>query len=87
MLDAREAEIRQNYDYFQEVVATAMEDHAGEVALIHQREIVGYFASAAEAVKCGMDRFGDLPFSVQRVIDRPIDIGFLSHAANHGIAV
>lgn len=87
MLDSREAEIRQNYDFFRGVVASAMEDHAGKVALLHSREIVGYFENAAEAVKHGTERFGDLPFSVQRVIDRPIDIGFLSHATNHGIAV
>ena len=87
MLDSRETEIRQNYDFFQEVVTEAMEDHAGEIALLRNREIVGYFPNAAEAVKHGTDQFGDLPFSVQRVIDRPIDIGFLSHAANHGIAV
>lgn len=87
MLDKREIEIRRNYDFFQGVVGTLMPDHAGEVALLHDCSVVAFFRSAGEAVKEGAARFGALPFSVQRVIDRPIDLGFLSHAADNGIAV
>ena len=87
MLDKHVSEIQRNFDFFQSVVPSIMDEHAGKMALIHDCIIVGYFDSPGEAVKAGADRFGDLPFSVQRVIDRPIDIGFLSHATDHGISV
>ena len=87
MAGAREVEIRQNYTFFQGVVASLMDQHAGKFALIHGCKIVGYYGSAGEAVAAGTSRFGESPFSVQRVINRPIDLGFLSHATNNGIAV
>jgi hypothetical protein len=87
MAEARELEIRQNYSFFKGVVASLMDQHAGQYALIRRREIVGYYASAGEAVTDGARQFGDSPFSVQRVINRPIDLGFLSHATDNGLAV
>jgi pyruvate/oxaloacetate carboxyltransferase len=87
MLDNQVKEIRRNFEFFQSVVGTIMADHAGEIALIHGQNIVGYFPSADDAVHEGAKRFGSLPFSVQRVINRPIDLGFLSHATDNGCAV
>lgn len=87
MLDAREIEIRKNYAFFKDVVGTIIAEHAGEVALLRGGAIVGYYGNPGEAVKAGSERFGNLPFSVQRVVDRPIDLGFLSHAADNGITV
>lgn len=87
MIDTREIEIRRNYDYFKGVVANVIADHGGEVALIHKCAIVGFYSTPVEAVTEGAHRFGNLPFSVQHVIDRPIDLGFLSHATDNGITV
>jgi hypothetical protein len=87
MVVAREVEIRQNYSYFKSVVASMMAEHAGQFALIRSCEVVDVFETAGEAVSAGAVRFGELPFSVQRVINRPIDLGFLSHAADNGITV
>jgi len=87
MAGAREQEIRQNYTFFKGIVASLMDKHAGQFALIRDQQIVGYFDSAGAAVADGNGRFGDTPFSVQRVINRPIDLGFLSHATNNGITV
>ncbi len=87
MFDPREAEIRKNYAFFKGVVASMMADHAGKTVLIHGEAIVAVYETPAEAVVEGTRRFGNLPFSVQRVINRPIDLGFLSHATDNGIAV
>jgi hypothetical protein len=87
MPEPREVNIRANYSYFQGVVASLMEDHEGQVALIRDCAIIAYYDTAGEAVAEGARQFGDLPFSVQRVINRPIDLGFLSHAAHNGITV
>lgn len=87
MLTARELEIRRNYAFFKDLVSSAMADHSGETALIHKCSIIDYYSTAGEAVRAGMDRFGELPFSIQRVIDKPIDLGFLSHATDNGDTV
>lgn len=84
MLSEREIEIRKNYAFFQDQLSDLMAEHAGEVALIRKCAIIGYYSNASEAVHEGASRYGALPFSVQHVIDRPIDLGFLSHAADHG---
>lgn len=83
----RELEIRQNYCFFKNIVPSLMDQHAGKFALIHDCQIIDYYESASDAVTHGSKRFGNSPFSVQLVINRPIDLGFLSHATNNGIAV
>ena len=87
MQQSREAEIVANFQFFQGVVGSLMASHAGDYALLQSQQIVDYFRSAADAVREGVQRFGDRPFSVQHVINRPIDLGFLSHAADNGISV
>ena len=87
MAGAREAEIRQNYTFFKGIVSGMMDQHAGKYALIHDCRVIDVYETAGEAVAEGTRRFGDSPFSVQRVINRPIDLGFLSHATDNGIAV
>ena len=81
----RDIEIRRNYDYFKSIVGTLMSDHSGEVALIHDQNVVAFYPTAIDAVQAGSKRFGDVPFSIQEVVDHPIDLGFLSHASDNGI--
>ena len=86
MTSERVIEIRENYTFFEGVVGELMSDHAGEYALLHDRKIVGLYPQVSTAIIEGQNRFGRAPFSVQRVMDRPIDLGFLSHASDSGIA-
>jgi len=87
MAGSREAEILQNYTFFKGIVSSMMDEHAGKFALIHACTLIEICETAGEAVAEGARRFGEAPFSVQRVINRPIDLGFLSHAADNGLAV
>lgn len=87
MIDAREMEIVRNYRYFSTVVNAAMANHEGEYALLRDCEIVEFFPTASAAVAEGARRYGVLPFSIQHVINRPLDLGFLSHATDHGVSV
>jgi hypothetical protein len=86
MTHTREAEIYDNFRYFEGVVDRLMSSHAGQYALLRSARIVEYFRTASEAVKAGSSQFGEKPFSVQHVNDKPIDLGFLSHAADNGKA-
>ena len=86
MTDAREASIRQNFEYFQGVVGGLMECHAGKYALLHARSVVDIFARPIEALEAGYQKFEDGEFSVQKVTDRPMDLGFISYGAGERTA-
>jgi len=85
MVERGTAEIQENYRYFQSVVASLMRDHEGEFALLHSCAVVGVFSRAVDAMTEGYTRFGPQAFSVQRVTDRPIDLGFLTSASSDRI--
>lgn len=69
----------QNFLKFQELLPTILGDHRGQHALLHSGDIKGYFSSSLEAVKAGLERFGEGQFSVQQVGDQIDDLGFFSH--------
>lgn len=85
MAVTREAEIKQNFLYFQDIVPGLMADHAGQYALLHARSVVGIFEKPIDAVSAGARKFADGLFSVQKVIDRPLDLGFLSYGSGDRI--
>jgi hypothetical protein len=85
MSSGKQREIENNFSYFQSIVGSLVSDHAGEFALIRSREIIDFFPSAIDAMSEGHHRFSDGIYSIQRVIDRPLDLGFLSYGANDRI--
>ena len=85
MSDARVVEIQNNYQYFQTMVATLMSEHSDKFALLHDRRLVQVFARPIDAMNEGFRLFADGLFSVQKVTDKPVDLGFLSHASDNGI--
>ena len=81
MVAERRREIEQNFQAFEGLVASLLPGRKGEFALLHARELIGVFPSAIDAMTEGYHRFSDGLFSIQRVIDRPVDLGFISYAA------
>lgn len=81
MPDMNDAEVRGNYHAFQAVVGRLMADHAGKYALLHDRALVDIFPTPATALTAGLEQFGEGLFSVQRVVNRPFDLGFLSYGS------
>lgn len=81
MPDVREAALRQNFDYFQGVVDALMERDAGKYALIRSQSLVEIFSRPMQALEAGFARFEDGLFSVQRVANRPFDLGFISYGS------
>ena len=82
MQNTHDQEIAQNFEYFQNALPTLLPKHRGEYALLRAREIVGIFPTPIAAMSEGHSRFSDGVFSVQRVADRPFDLGFLSYGEN-----
>jgi len=87
MRDVRELEIERNFEYFQTVLSSLLPEHYGEFALLHDKKIVGLYTHALKAMSEGYIRYADGSFSVQRVINRPLDLGFLSYGANDRTSV
>ncbi len=76
------AEVDRNYDFFQRNLATFMKDHAGQYALLKEQRVVDFFERAGDAFRYAIAHYADRIFSIQEVIDEPIDLGFFSHVAH-----
>ena len=73
-------EIDRNYDFFQRNIASFLQDHADEYALLRDAALVGFFKSLRAAGEAGDKAFADGRYSIQEVTIEPIDLGIFSHA-------
>ena len=80
--DAQSQEVDRNYDAFVRQLATILDAHRDQLALMRDGKIVGFFDTVNGALKAADERFGDGLWSIQEVTDEPIDLGFWSHAGN-----
>ena len=81
MTDLWREAIERNYDVFRRTVSSYLGEHDGEYALLHNGELKGFFTSPGLAKAAGRAQFSGEPFSIQPVIDEPIDMGYFSHAS------
>jgi hypothetical protein len=80
------SEVDSNYEAFLVLLPTIIQHHYGQYALLHEREIVGYYGSALEAARDGFRSFGEGAFSVQEVTAESDNLGFYSYAGGAGQA-
>lgn len=84
MSTAIDLEIDRNMFAFQSQLAGLLDKHRGHFALLRDQQIVEIFESLRKAIDVAHQKFSDGKFSIQEVTDRPIDLGFFSHAENLG---
>ena len=77
---AIQKEVDQNYQAFKESLPELMASDPGKYALLRHKEIVQVFDSARDANIFAEAQFADGLYSIQQVTDRPVDLGFFSHA-------
>ena len=81
MPDLRREQIENNYEAFQLELPSLLASHRGKFALMRDGKVVEFFDTARDAYVAGQRVFeNDLLFSIQEVIDTPVDLGFFSHA-------
>jgi len=80
-----ETEVDRNFDAFQALLPTIVDQHRGEYALMRDRQVTGFYATLRDALNAGQ-RFADRLFSIQEVTDKPADLGLFSHANNTRLA-
>lgn len=79
--DRLDDEIDANYDFFRRTLTRYIPDHSGQYALLHDRQIIGFFDKVGQASAAGNVAFPDGMFSIQQVMDEPADFGFFSHVS------
>jgi len=76
-------QVRRNYDAFTAKLPSLLKTHAGKVALMRDGEIVEFFDTARDAYFAGIRLFTQEGlFSIQEVVEAPVDLGFYSHAVS-----
>ena len=77
MNDMKDYDQNADYDFFVEQLPSLLDEHRGQVALINQRKIVGYFDTMQDAVSAGVKRFGPERFIAQDVEPKePVPIAY-----------
>ena len=85
-MDAIEAEADANPEAFLAMLPELIRTHAGQYVLLRHRQAADFFASGTLATAAGRQQFPDGLYSVQEVTERPVDLGFFSHAIDLGLA-
>jgi hypothetical protein len=81
MSEPRQDQVKRNYEAFERLLPTLLPEHAAKFALMRNAEIVEFFDTARDAFVAGQRLFEqDGLFSVQEVVETPVDLGFFSHA-------
>lgn len=79
MVHAIEVEIDRNYAAFRDMLDTLLLKDEGKYALLRNQELLGVYASPAEADRAGLSMFEDEMYSIQLVTKQPVDLGFYSY--------
>lgn len=82
--DQKREQLDRNYAAFVKELPKISQTHAGKFALMHDGQIVDFFDTARDAVVAGQNLYTDGLFSVQQVTDKPVDLGYFSHALPGG---
>lgn len=77
---SNEAEVKRNYEAFVQQLPQFLAEHRGKFALMRDGSVVEFFDTSADAYRTGHKLYQDQRFSIQQVIDSPVDLGFFSHA-------
>ena len=83
---AKEQAIAENYESFEAMLELLLREHPGEYALMRDREVVNFYPSASTAQLAGLQKYPDGLFSVQKIEEKAIDLGFYSHARYRRVA-
>ena len=83
MAHTLEFEIDQNFDFFQRNISRFIDEYRGKFALLRSGDVVRFHDSIVAAESAGAQEFSDGIFSIQEVTDKPVDLGFFTHAFDH----
>jgi hypothetical protein len=80
MTDPQRDQVDKNFEAFQALLPTILPTYQDKFALMKDGEVVGFYSTLEDAYMTANQFLRDQPFSVQRVTETPVDLGFFSHA-------
>lgn len=75
----KETEINENYKAFEKMLPDLLQEHYNKYALMRDKKIVAIYSTVQDAVQTGQLLYKDGLYSVQKITDVAIDLGFFSH--------
>ena len=78
-MNERQAEVERNFAKFKEILPT-LDASNGKFALMRHGDIVQIYDTFAHALKTAVAFYADGLYSIQKITDKPIDLGLRSRA-------
>jgi hypothetical protein len=75
-------EVDRNYEAFQKELPILITKYRGQYALMKDQKIINFFSTAEDARAAAVAFIPDHMFSIQQVIDAPIDLGYFNYAVS-----
>ena len=79
-MKGRQEEVDNNYEAFEKLLSAIIGEHKGEYALMKDARIISCHKSFYEAEKAGQEEYKDGIYSIQKVDEEPINLGYFSYA-------
>jgi len=76
----KDSQVDINYQAFEKRLPELLVLHRGKFALMRNGEIIEFFDTARDCYIAGQKIFSDGVFSIQEVVETPIDLGYFSYA-------
>ena len=77
-----DTEVDRNLFAFLPKIPELLDQHAGAYALLKDQKIISLHQRLSEALASAEAKFSDGIYSIQRVTDKPVELGFFSYADN-----
>ena len=75
-----EKEVKDNFGFFQKNKETLLKEHFNKVVLIRHKQFIDYFDTEEDAIKAGRLKYKDDMFSIQKINEEHVDLGFMGYA-------
>ena len=73
-------EVKDNFTFFQQNKEMLLKEHLDKVVLIRHKQFIDYFDTEEDAIKAGRLKYKDDMFSIQKINEEHIDLGFMGYA-------
>lgn len=73
-------ELRQNFEAFKKLEPNLIDKATGKYALMRRRKLINIYDTARDAEVTGAKFYEDKLFSIQKIGQKPINLGYYSHA-------
>jgi hypothetical protein len=78
----RQQEIDRNLEFFKKELPKLLKDHRNRFALLHDCSVSGIYDTIRDAQTAGDKLFPDQMYSIQKITDQAINLGFYSYAGS-----